>query len=96
MENTVHLERICTANVWKILALEVDDTQKAFVATNTESIVEAYLALSVGGHAFPFGIYAGDVPVGFLMIGYDVDESWTDAPQIAQDNYSLWLSLIHI
>lgn len=94
MENTVHLERICTANVWKILALEVDDTQKAFVATNTESIVEAYLALSVGGHAFPFGIYAGDVPVGFLMIGYDVDESWTDAQQIAQDNYSLWRLMI--
>ena len=46
------------------------------------------------GYAFPFGIYDGDTPVGFLMIGFDTDDYWDDAPAIAKGNYNLWRLMI--
>ncbi|MDD7738591.1 MAG: GNAT family N-acetyltransferase [Fusicatenibacter sp.] len=90
----MHLERVTGKNVWKLVALEVREDQKNFVASNTESIIEAYTTISAGGYAFPFGIYDGDTPVGFLMIGYDVDEDWSDPPEIARKNYSIWRLMI--
>lgn len=35
-----------------------------------------------------------DTPVGFLMIGFDVDDYWDDAPEIARGNYNLWRLMI--
>lgn len=90
----VHLEKVSYANIWALLKLEVDERQKHFVASNTESIAEAYLALASGGHAYPFGIFDGEQPVGFLMIGYGTDESWENPPEIARDNYSIWRLMI--
>ncbi len=90
----VHLEKISGKNVWDILNLQIKDEQRGFVATNTKSIVEAYLALASGGHAYPFGIYDGDTPVGFLMIGYGTDEDWENPPAIAKDSYNLWRLMI--
>lgn len=81
-------------NVWDILKLTVSESQKNFVATNEISIIEAYTAITGNGHAFPFGIYDEDKPVGFLMIGFDVDDYWTDAPEIAKGNYNLWRLMI--
>ena len=57
-------------------------------------VIEAYTAITGNGHAFPFGIYDGNKPVGFLMIGFDVDDYWTDAPEIAKGNYNLWRLMI--
>ena len=91
---SVHLEKVTGKNVWQLLKLEVADDQKDFVATNTQSIVEAYTTTAAGGHAFPFGIYDGDTPVGFLMIGCGVDEDWENPPEIAKNNYSLWRLMI--
>lgn len=90
----IHLEKVDSHNVWKLLKLEVSEGQEDFVATNTESLIEAYLALAGGGHAFPFGIYDGETPVGFLMIGYDTDADWEDSPEIAKNNYSIWRLMI--
>lgn len=81
-------------NVWELLKLSVKDNQQHFVATNTESIIEAYIAITSGGHAFPFGLYDQDTPVGFLMVGYGTDEGWTDAPTIAMNNYNVWRLMI--
>lgn len=75
------------------MALEVQEEQKSFVATNTESILEAYCAITSGGVALPFGIYDGETPVGFVMIGYGCDD-WEDAPAIARNNYSIWRLMI--
>lgn len=52
----VSLEPVTRQNIRQLLKLRVHEEQKAFVAGNTESIVEAYLALSSGGYAWPFGI----------------------------------------
>ena len=90
----VRLEPITPQNVWKITRLHVAPEQEDFVASNTQSLIEAYLALASGGHAFPFGIYDEDTPVGFLMIGYDVDDTYEDPPQIAYGNYSIWRLMI--
>ena len=89
----VTLRRITAENLWEIVALEGGEDQRHFVADNTRSILEAYAGISGGGTALPFGIYAGEVPVGFLMIGYGC-EDWPDAPAIAHDNYSLWRLMI--
>lgn len=89
----ITLKPVTVKNVWQLLALEVAENQRSFVATNTESIVEAYTAIAGGGTALPFGIYADETPVGFLMIGYG-DDDWEDAPAIAKDNYSIWRLMI--
>lgn len=64
----ISIQKVNIHNVWELLALEVDENQKSFVATNIESIVEAYTTLAVDGVALPFGIYKDKTTVGFLMI----------------------------
>lgn len=89
----ISIQKVNIHNVWGLLALEVDETQKSFVATNTESIVEAYTTLAAGGVALPFGIYEDDTPVGFLMIGYG-DQPEVENPAIAHDSYCIWRLMI--
>ena len=64
------------------------------MASNDTSIIEAYTTITGNGYAFPFGIYENDTPVGFLMVGYDTDDYWEDAPAIAKGNYNLWRLMI--
>lgn len=90
----LRIEKINGKNVWDIVKLSVSEEQTSFVAKNEVSIIEAYTTITGGGYAFPFGIYDDDVPVGFFMIGYDVDDYWEDAPEIAYRNYNLWRLMI--
>lgn len=90
----LRLEKANGKNVWDILKLKVSGNQRSFVASNDTSIIEAYTAITGNGYAFPFGIYEDDVAVGFLMIGFDVDDYWEDAPEIAKGNYNLWRLMI--
>ena len=93
-KSMVRLEEINGKNVWEVLKLKVSEEQKAFVAPNDISIIEAYIAVSHHGKAFPFGIYDGEVPVGFCMIGFGTDDEWEDAPAAARDSYNLWRLMI--
>lgn len=88
------LEHVNGKNIWELVKLSVSEDQTSFVATNTESILEAYVSITSGGTALPFGIYDGETPVGFLMIGYDTDRSWENPPPIAAGNYNLWRLMI--
>lgn len=90
----LRLEKITGKNVWSILKLRVSEDQESFVAPNDISIIEVYTAITGNGYAFPFGIYEGETPVGFLMIGFDADDCWEDAPSIARGNYNLWRLMI--
>ena len=90
----LHLEKVNGKNVWDVVKLKVADSQKSFVASNDVSIIEAYTALAANGSAFPFGIYDDEVPVGFLMIGFDTDDDWDDAPAIANGSYNIWRLMI--
>ncbi|WP_022757980.1 GNAT family N-acetyltransferase [Butyrivibrio fibrisolvens] len=90
----VRLEKVNGKNVWDILKLSVEDNQKDFVASNDVSIIEAFTTITNNGYAYPFGIYDGDTLVGFVMIGYDKDDYWDEAPKIADNNYNLWRLMI--
>ena len=94
VNNMLRIEKINGKNVWEILKLRVSESQKEFVAANDVSIIEAYTTITVNGFAFPFGIYDGKTPVGFMMIGYDSADYWEDTPDIARENYSLWRLMI--
>ena len=88
------LKKINRNNVVEILKLEVFDNQKSFVATNNSSIIEAYIASTENNDVFTFSIYKDDTPIGFLMIGYDVNSDDEDAPMIAKGNYNIWRLMI--
>ena len=90
----VHLEKVNGENIWDILKLSVSESQKNFVASNEVSILEAYAAIASNGYAIPFGVFDGDAPVGFVMVGYGKDDCWKDAPAIAEGNYNLWRLMI--
>jgi acetyltransferase len=88
------LKKIDRTNIGEILKLEVFDNQKNFVATNNSSIIEAYIAITENNDVFTFGIYNDDTPIGFLMIGYDVNSDGEGAPEIAKGNYNIWRLMI--
>lgn len=91
----LRLEKVTRNNVWELLKLRVKPEQAGFVADNTVSVVEAYVTVTGGGYAFPFGIYDGDTPVGFLMVGYGTaGDSWPGEPKVNGGNYSLWRLMI--
>ena len=90
----IHLEKVNGRNVWDIIRLCVDESQKKYVSDNKTSIIEAYASISGGGQVFPFGIYDGNTPVGFVMIGFRTDEYWEAPPQIAYNNYNIWRFMI--
>ena len=90
----VRLEKIHGKNVWDALRLSVKEEQREFVASNDVSIIEAYTTITANGYAFPFGIYDDEQLVGFLMIGFEKDDYWDDAPDIANGNYNLWRLMI--
>lgn len=88
----ITLQRINYSNIWKVTKLQVQDFQEDFVATNTQSILEAYAANADGITAIPFGIYSDDSLVGFVMFGYGKADD--DDPEIAEGNYLLWRFMI--
>lgn len=88
------LKKINRKNVGEILKLEVFDNQKRFVAPNNISIIEAYIAITENNDVFTFGIYKDDTPIGFLMIGFDVNSDDEGATRIAKGNYNIWRFMI--
>ncbi|MBW4444765.1 MAG: GNAT family N-acetyltransferase [Plectolyngbya sp. WJT66-NPBG17] len=77
----VTLREITKENLRAVLRLKVAPHQEQFVASNAVSIAEAHFSPEV---AWFRAIYAGDVPVGFLMLEDDV----------AQQAYFLWRFMI--
>jgi diamine N-acetyltransferase len=67
---------------WRqLVKLKVREEQKHFVATNVYSIAESQFGYDhpEEGHwdMVPYGIYDDDIPVGFLMIGYNYSNQTT-------------------
>ncbi|MBQ6560205.1 MAG: GNAT family N-acetyltransferase [Erysipelotrichaceae bacterium] len=98
-EETVRLVKVDTDNLDDLIGLKVFDEQKEFVASNMYSLAEAYATIAEGGFAQPFGIYVGENPVGFLMIGYirkddEEEDEEEDTPDYVFENYLLWRFMI--
>ncbi|MBO4389346.1 MAG: GNAT family N-acetyltransferase [Lachnospiraceae bacterium] len=77
----ITLREITGDNLEEILALRVAEGQRAYVSSNAESLAQAYVYRET---AFPFGVYDGERPVGFIMMGY----------YEAKDYYTLWKFMI--
>ena len=94
----IRLERINDDNFYAITKLKVHKDQKNYLATNTYSLVHAYLALINNTPVFPFGIFLGDKPVGFLMIGYDTMSDEVKANPVCgwfmKESYTIWRLMI--
>ena len=92
----VHLEKVTYKNFEELIELNIFESQYPFVADNTESLAEAYLAvMSEEAYAWPFAIYDDETLVGFLMIGYnEAALEGPEAPKALKDNYSLWRLMI--
>lgn len=94
----IRLEPINDDNFYAITLLRVGKNQKNFVANNTYSLVHAYLNVINNKPVFPFGIFCGDKPVGFVMIAYDnLSEKVKDNPHcnwFICDNYMIWRLMI--
>lgn len=88
----IKIEKIDSNNVWKVCNLSVGKHQEDFVATNSQSIIEAYTTIIDNKVALPYAIKIDDTFIGFFMLGYDsLDEG---DPQIAAGNYCLWRFMI--
>ena len=102
--SNIHLEKVTGENVDELLKLRTTKEQGEFVASNQQSIVDAYLSLADGKPVFPFGIYNGKTPVGFLMIDYRNDwsgyrhEAWLGSDEYkfyqGKHFYYLWRFMI--
>lgn len=73
----IELRPVTKDNWGALIKLKVRDDQKNFVASNLYSIAQAQFGDEYEGHwdLYPFGIYDGDTPVGFLMYGINIDHS---------------------
>lgn len=63
----VELREITIENYEECLSLKIADSQKNFVSSNVLSLAQAWVYYNT---AFPFAIYADNVMVGFIMLGY--------------------------
>lgn len=85
-ESPVTLQRITAETLEDILALEVGEAQKDFVATNARSIAQAHF----DDGAWFRAVYAGETPVGFVLLH---DESLCEAPR-EKGYFYLWRLMI--
>jgi diamine N-acetyltransferase len=80
IELDVTLREIDEDTLWSILDLEVAEEQKRYVAPNAVSIAEAHFS----EFAWFRAIYAGETPVGFVLLFIDEEEA----------EYDLWRLMI--
>jgi len=77
----VHLKPITPANFDELIRLQVGSGQEAYVSSVVHSLAQAWVYRDT---AFPFAVYADDIPVGFVMLGYYAQ----------RQQYTLWKFLI--
>ena len=78
--DTVTLREVTGDNLNEVLRLSVTEAQNAYVAPNAVSIAQAHYS----DNAWYRAIYAGETPVGFVMVSVD-----TQKPE-----YMLWRYMI--
>ena len=100
MKENITLEKITYKNYIKVIwGLGVKRSQSGFVASNNNSLAEAYVAITNGSVALPFAICNNNKPVGFLMIGYgcsddDITDEDPEFVKIVKESYCIWRFMI--
>lgn len=82
------LREISDANLDEVLALRTTPDQERFVTTVADSIAEA--AQCPEGNPWYRAVYADDLPVGFVMLSWDIDP----LPPDLNGPWFLWKLLI--
>ena len=92
----VRLVKVDTKNFDALIDLKPFESQYNFVAANCYSLAEACANTAEGRYAQPFGIYDGETPVGFLMIGFDITDEDADREKypLLTNNYLIWRFMI--
>ena len=92
----VRLVKVDTKNFDALIDLKPFESQENFVAPNIYSLAEACANIAEGRYAQPFGIYDGETPVGFLMIGFDIADDDADRQKypFLNNNYLIWRFMI--
>lgn len=97
MDN-IHLERVTYLNWHDIEKLRVTGEQECFLTSNMESLAYAGIVREAGFHVFTFGIYMGEKPIGFAMIGYDIpydpDDDLNEVYRFTRSSYFIWRFMI--
>ena len=79
--NSVTLKNIDESNFIDCFNLKLGEGQEKFVSHPIRSLAQAYVYYH---QCTPFGIYAGDRMVGYVMVIYDYDE----------ETYNIWHLMI--
>ena len=79
--NNISLRKIDESNFLDCFQLKLALGQEAYVSHPIRSLAQAYVYYS---QCTPFGIYAGDKMVGYVMVIYDYDE----------ETYNIWHMMI--
>lgn len=79
--NNISLRKIDESNFLDCFQLKLAPGQEAYVSHPIRSLAQAYVYYN---QCTPFGIYAGDKMVGYVMVIYDYDE----------ETYNIWHMMI--
>ena len=94
----IHLEKINYLNWHDVEDLRVTREQKCFLPDNVTSLAYAGIVREAGFQVFTFGIYKGDKPIGFAMIGYDIpyepDDDLNEKYRFTRSSYFIWRFMI--
>ena len=93
----ITLQPVTWENYDELVALEVHENQKSFIASNQKSLAQAYVYWANNDYNFlppiVLGIYDGGVPVGFTTIAYEAGEGgWKSNEGLPR--YNLWRFMI--
>lgn len=83
----VELKKVDEDNWEAVSSLEVEPHQKSYIESNRQSLLEAAYDRSLKWH--PYGVYADEALIGFVMIGdYDAQDQtiWLDRIMIGKDH----------
>lgn len=81
MKTELSLKRIDESNFIECFNLKLLEAQERFVSHPIRSLAQAYVYYN---QCTPFGIYKGDIMIGYVMVIYDYDE----------ENYNIWHMMI--
>lgn len=92
--NQLHLEKITYLNWHDVEDLRLTKEQKNYLPDNVSNLALAGVIREAGFHVFTFGIYLGEKPIGFVMIGYDIpldpEDDLNEKYWFTRDSYFIW------
>ena len=94
----LHLEKITYLNWHDVEDLRLAKEQKCYLPDNVSNLALAGVIREAGFQVFTFGIYRGEKPVGFTMIGYDIpydpDDDLNVKYRFTRSSYYIWRFMI--